>query len=178
MKRARRSENVHLEGDASRFRWLRPPATTKPPMLSTGWGFSFSALRALIGQSPQSLRERRRGGSLTRSMACRRSASLTMLYRSNIARVQWPLTCMATRSGTPARTMFRTAVRRRSWKSRWVSLGPPCLERPSGVVSAADGCQPAQVHGGCQGPQARPWPLRARHGALDGHRVEVAEIAS
>src|SRR5262249_1296052 len=33
-------------------------------------------------------------------------------------RVRWPDTAMATRSGTPARTMFRTAERRRSWKSR------------------------------------------------------------
>src|SRR5438445_126524 len=34
-----------------------------------------------------------------------------------MARVLWPLISMATRSGTPARTMLRTAVRRRSWKS-------------------------------------------------------------
>src|SRR5216683_6043739 len=32
-------------------------------------------------------------------------------------RVRWPLTAIATRSGTPARTMFRAAVRRRSWNS-------------------------------------------------------------
>src|SRR5713101_3142447 len=32
-------------------------------------------------------------------------------------RVRWPVIAMATRSGTPARTMFRAAVRRRSWNS-------------------------------------------------------------
>src|SRR6266849_8020827 len=32
-------------------------------------------------------------------------------------RVTWPVTAMATRSGTPARTMLRAAVRRRSWNS-------------------------------------------------------------
>src|ERR1017187_7552857 len=32
-------------------------------------------------------------------------------------RVRWPLICMATCSDTPARTMLRTAVRRRSWNS-------------------------------------------------------------
>ena len=30
-----------------------------------------------------------------------------MLYRSNTARVLWPVSCMATRSGTPARTRLR-----------------------------------------------------------------------
>src|SRR2546425_10936723 len=32
-------------------------------------------------------------------------------------RVRWPVTAIATRSGTPARTMFRAAARRRSWNS-------------------------------------------------------------
>jgi hypothetical protein len=31
--------------------------------------------------------------------------------------VRCPVTCIATRSGTPALTMFRTAVRRKSWRS-------------------------------------------------------------
>ena len=41
-----------------------------------------------------------------------------MLYRSKIERVLCPVSCIATRSGTPRRTMFRTAVRRRSWGMR------------------------------------------------------------
>lgn len=40
-----------------------------------------------------------------------------MLYRSKTALVRWPLIFIATFSGTPARTMLRTAVRRKSWKS-------------------------------------------------------------
>ncbi len=50
-------------------------------------------------------------------MAERRSSSETMLYRSKILRVRWPEISIATRSGTPARTIFLTPVRRRSWKS-------------------------------------------------------------
>lgn len=46
--------------------------------------------------------------------AFRRSASLTMLYRSKIERVLCPVMVMATRSGIPTRTRFRTVVRRRS----------------------------------------------------------------
>ena len=41
----------------------------------------------------------------------------TMLYRSKTARVRCPEISIAMRSGTPARTMLRIAVRRRSWKS-------------------------------------------------------------
>jgi hypothetical protein len=41
-------------------------------------------------------------------------AGETMLYRSNTLRVLCPVICMATRSGMPARTRFRTAVRRKS----------------------------------------------------------------
>jgi hypothetical protein len=44
-----------------------------------------------------------------------RSRPETMLYRSNTARVLWPLMAIATRSGTPARTRFRIPVRRKSW---------------------------------------------------------------
>ena len=44
-----------------------------------------------------------------------RSAGLTIWYRSNTARVLCPVTFMATRSGTPAFTMFRTAGRRRGF---------------------------------------------------------------
>jgi hypothetical protein len=40
--------------------------------------------------------------------------SLVMLYRSNTDRVFCPLIFIATVSGTPARTKFRTPVRRRS----------------------------------------------------------------
>jgi hypothetical protein len=35
-----------------------------------------------------------------------KSSSLTMLYLSKMARVLWPDTAIAKRSGTPARTMF------------------------------------------------------------------------
>lgn len=54
------------------------------------------------------------GWSSRRRAASRRSPSPTMLYRSNTLRVLWPLSFMAARSGTPARTMFRIAVRRTS----------------------------------------------------------------
>src|SRR6266508_3894169 len=47
-----------------------------------------------------------------------RSPRLTMWYRSNTDRVLWPVTFIATRSRTPAFTIFRTAVRRRSCPSR------------------------------------------------------------
>jgi hypothetical protein len=46
--------------------------------------------------------------------ASRRSPSLTTLSRSKTLRVLWPLNFMATRSGLPARTMLRIAVRRKS----------------------------------------------------------------
>jgi len=55
-----------------------------------------------------------RGRSSSRRAASRRSPSLTMLYRSKTLRVLWPLNFIATRSGTPARTMLRIAVRRKS----------------------------------------------------------------
>jgi hypothetical protein len=48
--------------------------------------------------------------------ASARSPSLTMLYRSNTARVLCPLSFIATRSGTPALTRLRTAVLRKSWR--------------------------------------------------------------
>ena len=43
-----------------------------------------------------------------RCAAASRSLSLTMLHRSNTLRVLWPVSRMATRSGTPRRTMFHT----------------------------------------------------------------------
>jgi hypothetical protein len=46
-----------------------------------------------------------------------------MLPRSNTARVLWPVSCIATRSGTPARTRLRTAVRRKSCGTSWALLG-------------------------------------------------------
>jgi hypothetical protein len=46
-----------------------------------------------------------------------KSSSFTMLYLPKMARVSWPDIAIATRSGTPARTMFLTAVRRKSWNS-------------------------------------------------------------
>jgi hypothetical protein len=42
---------------------------------------------------------------------------LTILQRSKTGRVLWPLICIATTSGTPARPMFLTAVRLKSCKS-------------------------------------------------------------
>ena len=50
-------------------------------------------------------------------VALRRSPSV-MLYRSKIARVRWPEIFIATVSTTPARFIFRTAERLRSWKIR------------------------------------------------------------
>jgi hypothetical protein len=52
------------------------------------------------------------------------SSSDVMSYRMNIAAVRWPLILMAIDCGTPARTMLRTADRRRSWKS---TPGTPAL---------------------------------------------------
>src|SRR6266446_3961753 len=46
-------------------------------------------------------------------------------------RVRWPVTAMATRSGTPVRTMFRAAVRRRSW-----TLPEGSSERAAGKLAA------------------------------------------
>lgn len=45
------------------------------------------------------------------------SSAETMLYRSKTERVRWPEISIATRSGVPALTMFRIAVRRKSWKN-------------------------------------------------------------
>ena len=47
-----------------------------------------------------------------------RSAGLTMSYRSNTERVLWPVTVIAKRSDTPARTRLRTAALRRSCRNR------------------------------------------------------------
>ena len=46
-----------------------------------------------------------------------RSESLTMLYRSKTALVLCPLIIIATLSGIPERTMLRTAVLLKSWKT-------------------------------------------------------------
>ena len=45
----------------------------------------------------------------SRRAASRRSPSLTILYRLKTLRVLWPVSFIATRSGTPARTTLRTA---------------------------------------------------------------------
>src|SRR5437870_3897902 len=45
------------------------------------------------------------------------SRSSVMLYRSKTLRVLWPLIFIATVSGTPARTMLRNVVLRKSWTS-------------------------------------------------------------
>ncbi len=52
--------------------------------------------------------------SSMRLAASSRSPAETMLYRSKTSRVLCPVIIMATRSGTPARTRLRTAVRRKS----------------------------------------------------------------
>jgi hypothetical protein len=69
--------------------------------------------------------------TVVRVVALRGSASLTMLYRSNMLRVRWPDTAIAIVSRTPARTMFRTLVRRRSWNRR------PATPAESQVVAQA-----------------------------------------
>ena len=58
--------------------------------------------------------QRGSSGGVSRRATSHKSAGLTMWYRSNTLRVRWPVTVMATRSGTPALTRFRTAVRRKS----------------------------------------------------------------
>lgn len=64
-----------------------------------------------------------------------------MSYRSNTLRVLWPVICMATRSGMPARTRLRTAVRLRSWGIR---PGQPAARRaafrafPKAVIRLGD----------------------------------------
>jgi len=64
------------------------------------------------------------------SAAARKFDSLTMLERSKTERVLWPvMVVIATRVGMTARTMLRTAVRRKSWRKtasqapKWI-LGP------------------------------------------------------
>jgi hypothetical protein len=55
-----------------------------------------------------------------------RSVSLTMLYRSNTALVLCPEIIIATLSGIPDRTMLRTAILLKSWKS--FIPAPPFLQ--------------------------------------------------
>ena len=50
-------------------------------------------------------------------IADRKSVSMTKSYRSNTLRVLCPLIIIAVSSGMPARTRFRTAVRRKSCSS-------------------------------------------------------------
>jgi hypothetical protein len=56
--------------------------------------------------------------ALVFTMASCRSSSLTMLYLSDTARVRCPLIFIATAGSTPARTMFRRALRRESYRIR------------------------------------------------------------
>jgi hypothetical protein len=86
------------------------------------------------------------------SAASRRSPGDTMLYRSETERVLWPVIVMATRSGMPARTRFRTAVRRKSWgmrpghpAARHAAIRPQAFApRPvsSSLATAADCARP------------------------------------
>src|SRR5262249_4254976 len=54
-------------------------------------------------------------------------------------RVRCPETAMATRSGTPARTMLRMAERRMSWKSCPVRPAASQAARPPRLAEVADG---------------------------------------
>ena len=51
-----------------------------------------------------------------------------------LERVLWPEILIATRSRTPALTMFLTAVCRKSWNSRWPTLGHILLDARGGDV--------------------------------------------
>ena len=65
-----------------------------------------------------------------------------MLYRSNTERVLWPVSFMATRSVTPERTSFRTAVAEESPEvARRVvaKLKERRALRASGTLPALDG---------------------------------------
>jgi hypothetical protein len=57
--------------------------------------------------------------------AARLSFSEEMSYLIKTETVRWPEIAMATDCGTPARTMSRTAVRRRSWKIRSGTFAQP-----------------------------------------------------
>src|SRR6267143_5983763 len=69
-------------------------------------------------------------------------------------RVRWPVTAIATRSGTPARTILRAAVRRRSWNSL---SGTPATSQ---AVAQA-------LRKSCPSPKPHPlrsWMVHARAG--------------
>ena len=85
--------------------------------------------------------------------ASRRSPALTILYRSNTLRVLCPVICIATRSGMPARTRFRTAVpaeivqdasRASSFRTGRSECGPEALDGPARTVdhTRADNLEP------------------------------------
>jgi hypothetical protein len=84
----------------------------------------FVAANELVRSGPhpvlRDVHRRRRRDRLGRAWLRGRQSkrALTMLQRSNTARVLCPLICVATRSGIPARTELRTAVRRKSCGNR------------------------------------------------------------
>ena len=79
-----------------------------------------------------------------------KSESFTMLYLSKIDRVLWPLICIATRSGIPALTMLRHAVRLKSCyiaqKSRYSrdGLGEHMGDKSAALEHEADIAQVQQ----------------------------------
>ena len=90
------------------------------------------------------------GSPFNFAAALSRSPSLTMLYRSNIDRVLCPVSFIATRSGMPARTMLRTAVRRRSCGMRPGQPSGPAGRRPG----LREGEDAAAASSALRGPSA------------------------
>ena len=80
--------------------------------LEVGSRLGHYDVTALIGEGGMAEVYRARDTKLDRDLALKVSPrpSVPMLYRSNTERVLRPVNFMATRSGTPARTMLRTVV--------------------------------------------------------------------
>ena len=106
------------------FGFIRRPRIARFGRLSPKLSLPRVNWNPLRGQRPRTIAVTRPVGRASSCAAAsfrtasRKSASLTMSYRSNTLRVLCPVNCMATFSGTPARTRFRTAVRRKSWRIR------------------------------------------------------------
>ena len=74
----------------------------------------FRGVGATLAQSHEAFFSRCAMAACMRWAASRKLSSEIMLYRSNTLRVRCPEISIATPSGIPARTQFRTAVRLRS----------------------------------------------------------------
>src|SRR5215472_5307787 len=72
--------------------------------------------------------------------------------------VWWPASLIATERGTPARSRFLTAPRRRSWKSRPVASASPAVPsvgRTAAKASWTDGTACLILRGRLRNPKQR-----------------------